>query len=364
MKFLYKIPLFLIVGLCLFFIQTYSMEQPPHQPGRSARNGTSALHNAILRDDRVAVAFLSNTHGNVIFQDELPLHFAVRRGQTEIVGLLLDGGVAVNKANNRETPLHIAARMGHQAIVELLIAHGADLTIARSDGRTALDLAIKNGHQPVVSFLIEAKKTRGETLEWKAYLNMAKVGKHTAIYHWLENTQKSAQSTSLGKRKEYPKQAAPQPQDMRQRREPVMKAPIIVVSQPSPNYSALSHEEQSRLWFQTHLLDIIYRGDIDGLRLAQHLGVNMNITYTNNKTALEIAAHHQNQSIAQEMVRIILPVSTIPNPLDSVSRQTLDQVMHQMGRVGIARLITDELIRREEVPTLLSQAPFFNGHTT
>jgi ankyrin repeat protein len=82
-----------------------------------------------------------------------PLHTAVRKGDSEIVEMLVNAGADVNMAvaGDCPTPLHIAARWGHTTIAQMLIDAGAkvdgspscitddistplQLALARSDG--------------------------------------------------------------------------------------------------------------------------------------------------------------------------------------------------------------------------------------
>ncbi len=75
--------------------------------------------------------------------------------QADGVRWLLDHGADANRRNGpqQETALHVAARRGNLAVAQLLHRHGADLTLARADGRTAYALARLNGNDAVADWL-------------------------------------------------------------------------------------------------------------------------------------------------------------------------------------------------------------------
>ena len=58
------------------------------------------------------------------------------------------------------TALTYAAKNGMTAVVRLLLQHGADLTIARSDGKTALDLALEHNHPATAQILRQYAKRK------------------------------------------------------------------------------------------------------------------------------------------------------------------------------------------------------------
>jgi len=74
-----------------------------------------------------------------------PLMLAAGNGQTEVAGLLIERGAAVNfEAAIGGTALHFAAKGGHLDCVKLLLAHGADLGIADNYFGTPLGAATMN----------------------------------------------------------------------------------------------------------------------------------------------------------------------------------------------------------------------------
>jgi len=65
------------------------------------------------------------------------------------------------------TPLHYAARRGYTNVVKLLLAKSADVSAKDKNGRTALDYARTAGHADVVELLrganIHAEKRNGDS---------------------------------------------------------------------------------------------------------------------------------------------------------------------------------------------------------
>lgn len=85
----------------------------------------------------------------------VPLHFAARSGQAEVVHALVEAGANVNilGGDRAETPLHIATRHGHTGVILALLRRRADINAGDCDNRTALHVA---GSVPVLEFLLAA----------------------------------------------------------------------------------------------------------------------------------------------------------------------------------------------------------------
>jgi len=88
------------------------------------------------------VALALNLGANVDakgWNDQTPLHWAVRGVNIALAKLLIDSGANVNaKDKNGDTPLHRA--IGRNiAIAKLLIASGADVNAKNNKGNTLLD---------------------------------------------------------------------------------------------------------------------------------------------------------------------------------------------------------------------------------
>jgi ankyrin repeat protein len=60
-----------------------------------------------------------------------PLHWAARKGNLDVVKLLLENGANPNAVDNsKNTPLHKAAGNGPTEVARLLLDSGADATLA------------------------------------------------------------------------------------------------------------------------------------------------------------------------------------------------------------------------------------------
>jgi ankyrin repeat protein len=88
-----------------------------------------------------------------------PLLLAARKGNREIVKLLLAHGADVNAQDYylAWTPLILASALGHKEVVKLLLEYGADVDIKDQNGMTALKYAIKNGYKEIVALLKSAR---------------------------------------------------------------------------------------------------------------------------------------------------------------------------------------------------------------
>src|SRR5690349_4479256 len=100
------------------------------------------------------------------------LHWAARRGDLDVVKMLLAAGANV-RAKTRlgdYTPLLLASETGHAAVIDALAAAGADPKAATASGVTPLMLAAASGQVDAVTALVArgadvdaTEPTRGET---------------------------------------------------------------------------------------------------------------------------------------------------------------------------------------------------------
>jgi ankyrin repeat protein len=113
-----------------------------------------------------------------------PLHWAVYKVDSELVGVLLKRGARANVANRYgSSPLAEAVKLADPGLVAQLLAGGADPESPNEDGQTALMLAARAGALDVAKTLVEhganvnAKETwRDQTaLMWAADGNFAEI---------------------------------------------------------------------------------------------------------------------------------------------------------------------------------------------
>ncbi len=84
------------------------------------------------------------------------MEHAVLRGQTEIVKLLIQGGLPVNRHTPEgSTYLSDAALKGKKEVVQLLLAHGANVNAENQTGGTPLHDAALGGNPEVIRLLLD-----------------------------------------------------------------------------------------------------------------------------------------------------------------------------------------------------------------
>ena len=84
------------------------------------------------------------------------LHMAVRRGDLDIVEMLLKAGANPNSTDHYGyAPLHPAARQNRVDILQSLVNHGADLDISNAIERTPLKVAVVNKSKEAALVLVE-----------------------------------------------------------------------------------------------------------------------------------------------------------------------------------------------------------------
>ena len=121
----------------------------------------------------------SNTKAACLCNSWTMLFTASRRGNRDIVSLLLDRGAAIEaQQNNGRNALIAAAFGGHGEVVSLLLDRGAAIETQDKNGQDALMFAAAQGHREVVSLLLD----RGADIKaldkngWNALIHAARLG--------------------------------------------------------------------------------------------------------------------------------------------------------------------------------------------
>uniref|UniRef100_A0A8B9LUI9 Ankyrin 3a n=1 Tax=Astyanax mexicanus TaxID=7994 RepID=A0A8B9LUI9_ASTMX len=132
-----------------------------------------ALHIAARKDDtKSAALLLQNDHNADVeskvhtyththscthcFNDITPLHVAAKRGNGNMVKLLLDRGAKIDaKTKDGLTPLHCGARSGHEQVVEMLLDRGAPILSKTKNGLSPLHMATQGDHLNCVQLLLQ-----------------------------------------------------------------------------------------------------------------------------------------------------------------------------------------------------------------
>lgn len=130
-------------------------------------DGVTALHVAAALGEVEAARMLLDAGDDVNAEDAahgIALHYAVRRGQTAMVALLLERGSDDSLRKKWRTPMEHAAKRGFVDIVRLLVEHGAD------GGPESLIIAARQKDRRIVECLVERGAWVGEHEIWQAAL--------------------------------------------------------------------------------------------------------------------------------------------------------------------------------------------------
>ena len=136
--------------------------------GWKARACVSAVHIAAYSGNSGVVRLLCQDFGvdvNCSASETLeekpkkgmtPLEWAARKGNTEVVEVLVDSKADVNarRTNDGTTPLYTAAYNGHEQVVKMLLDHKADVNARRTNGgERPINAARRNNHLHIVKLL-------------------------------------------------------------------------------------------------------------------------------------------------------------------------------------------------------------------
>jgi ankyrin repeat protein len=354
------------------------------------------LRHAIISGQLEQVRELLDTGINVNLGDQwgyTPLHCAAAYGNSNIVRELLNHGAKAEVASilYHATPLHWAAYHRQISSIILLLEHGAHLDAIETHAGTPLHIALRHHHYDTAKHLIKfgATATREEMIA--AYLTPLELAAAQGDVQAVEAELISNLS----------------PRDVEQALWFAMgrqNVPLIRLLLPRLNHhiiaqidAVLLHNEfclsrQAKATYETaktsflrqlplveqiigrpvlynrllkeiprlprDLREKMYRSPNQKLLSEIPLGesemvafalqdANPNIRDSHYRTALELAAFHQNPTKAEEMVRLLLAHGAEPNPVirDGHTTPTLVNVM-RTTRPHIAHLIEQALIEQ------------------
>ncbi|XP_035613438.1 serine/threonine-protein kinase TNNI3K isoform X1 [Oncorhynchus keta] len=164
------------------------------RPSRLTRNGFTALHLAVYKDNAELVTAM--LHGGADIQQVgygalTALHIATIAGHHEAVDILLQHGAYVNVQDAVFfTPLHIAAYYGHDQVAKLLLKFGADVNVSGEVGDRPLHLAAAKGFLSVVKLLLaEGSKTEVNAQDNEDHVPLhfcARFGHHEVVHFLLQ----------------------------------------------------------------------------------------------------------------------------------------------------------------------------------
>ena len=95
----------------------------------------------------------------------------------EFIQLLIENGAEVNHQNNGDLPIHFATKTGNLEIIKLLASNRADLRLANWVGHTILHIAARDGHSKIVEF----------ALDNGIGIDVQDIDQHTALHLAIKN---------------------------------------------------------------------------------------------------------------------------------------------------------------------------------
>ena len=148
-----SLPEQIIEGVRGFFRQLFGAEEqnPPAAPEAvratpAAQAAPASLHSVVAKGVYETASKLVAQGADIEAKDPgtgaSVLHYAVMRGNPEILQLLLERGADVNsRTRNGTTPLHTAVLYNRYEVAEKLLDKGADINAPSASGATPLALA-------------------------------------------------------------------------------------------------------------------------------------------------------------------------------------------------------------------------------
>lgn len=129
------------------------------------KDGTSALHLAVISEQKELVEYLINKEANLDITDKYgrtPLIYAVNLRNEELAKLLINNGADLDLQDNLKYTALIYTIVSRQTkLSKYLIKNAADLDIQDNYGRTALHFAIAQNNLSLVKDLVNAEADTG-----------------------------------------------------------------------------------------------------------------------------------------------------------------------------------------------------------
>ncbi|XP_071483151.1 uncharacterized protein [Diadema antillarum] len=107
----------------------------------AAEFGKSGVAGLFLNGRYCNTLIASSSHTGVTMHT--PLHLAAKNGHSDVIRILIDAGIDLNRETPNGTALHEAALAGKSEVVRLLIMSGIDVLKKNSHSQTALDIVNK-----------------------------------------------------------------------------------------------------------------------------------------------------------------------------------------------------------------------------
>ena len=159
--------------------------------------GVTPLHWAVIRGDSNILKLLIQNGADINSKDKydhMPIHKTIvtKQNGAILAEILLKKGCIVN--SEKIAPLHLTAGAGNIPIAKLLIKFGADIDIIDKDGRSPLFWASAAGEGPTVRFLIEnGAKISVKDLAGKDAKFYANQAGHSDVVELIDRLIKSTQ---------------------------------------------------------------------------------------------------------------------------------------------------------------------------
>ena len=129
------------------------------------------------------------------------LHWACSEGHADVVQAILKHvssdasagslppGFFAQENRDGETPLAMACIKNHLPIVRILVRKGAEITISRKDGITALHDASRSGSREMASYLLEVASEKLGKDQFKIFVNARNSNGRSALHEASESGQ-------------------------------------------------------------------------------------------------------------------------------------------------------------------------------